>query len=72
MIVATLSRNRIKDILDSKGMSIYRLAKTVDMSYQAIHALVTADQIPSRTTYDTLKRIANVLQVEIGELEEDD
>lgn len=68
MLVATLARNRIKDILDDQGKSIYWLAKQIKMSYQAVHSLVNAPHIPEGTSYGTLKRICEVLNVGIDDL----
>lgn len=69
MLVATMPRNRIKSLLDAQEKSIYWLAKTVDMSYQAIHGLVSSPSIPEGTSYGTLKRISDALGVGIDELE---
>lgn len=69
MLVATLPRNRIKALLEVQGRSIYWLAKKVDMSYQAIHSLVSAPSIPEGTSYGTLKRISDALGVGIDDLE---
>jgi DNA-binding Xre family transcriptional regulator len=68
MLVATLSRNKIKGLLDEQGRSIYWLANQVDMSYQAIHRLVTSPTIPDGTSYSTLKRISDALGVGIDDL----
>lgn len=72
MLVATLPSNRIKSLLETQGKSIYWLAKAVDMSYQAVHALVNAPSIPEGTSYGTLKRISDVLNVGIDELEDEE
>ena len=70
MIVALGAKNRIQDILVQQGKSIYWLAKTAGMSYQAIHSLVTSSEIPSGTSYGTLKRVSDALGVGIDDLEE--
>lgn len=72
MLVATMPRNRIKELLDERGKSIYWLTNQVDMSYQAIHKLVSSDTIPDGTSYGTLKRISEALQVGIEDLEEEE
>jgi len=61
--------NHIEDILTRRGMSIYRLAKEADLSYNTTHSLVKAESIPPKTDYDTLRRIARVLGVKIDDLE---
>ena len=70
MLVAMKNRNRIKDILETQGRSIYWLAKQVEMSYQAIHALVNSPEIPTGTAYGTVTRISEALGVSIDELSE--
>lgn len=69
-LTMTRRHNRIKELLDAQGRSIYWLAGEVDMSYQAIHSLVNADQIPGGTSYSTLRKVANVLGVGVDDLEE--
>lgn len=61
--------NQIQGILESKGLSIYRLAKRVEMSYQSIHKLATATAIPEGTAYGTLRRVSGALGVTIDDLE---
>jgi DNA-binding Xre family transcriptional regulator len=71
MLVAMLTRrNKIMDLLRQRDWSIYRLAQEVDMTYQAIHKLATADEIPLGTSHGTLLKIARVLDVSVDDLEE--
>jgi DNA-binding Xre family transcriptional regulator len=69
MMLTMTKTNRIAEILEQKDMSIYRLAKDTGLSYQAVHALVNADEIPDGTSYGTLRKISEVLGVQISDLE---
>lgn len=64
--------NQIKNILERKGWTIYKLHKQTGITYNTAHALATADKIPARTDYETLKKIARALEVRIDDLETDD
>lgn len=66
-----MRQNRILDILDAQGRSIYWLAKQVKMSYQAIHRLVKSPTIPEGTAYGTLRRVSQALDVGVDDLEEE-
>ncbi len=65
-----IRRNKIADLLAEREISIYRLAKEADLTYQGLHNLVRSKQIPDGTAYGTLRRIAEVLGVTIADLEE--
>lgn len=70
MLVAELTRrNNIGRLLDDANMSIYRLAKEVGMEYKSVHTLVNSETIPSQTHYETLRKIADALDVRIDDLE---
>jgi len=72
MLVATLQRkNQIAALLESKGITPYRLANLVGMSKTAIYGLVNSEQIPGGTSYETLRKIADVLNVAIDDLEKE-
>ncbi len=62
-------QNRIGKLLN--GRSIYWLAKQTGVTYKVIHRIVKSDQIPARTSYQTLKGIAEALDVKIDDLETD-
>lgn len=69
MLAMAIKHNKIGELLEIKGWSIYKLAKEVGMSYQALHALVNSTQIPDGTAYGTLKKISEALGVGIDDLE---
>lgn len=69
MLVATLPRNRIEEVLEARGKSIYWLAKAIGMSYNAVYSLVKSPEIPRGTSYGTLMKISDALGVGIEELE---
>lgn len=69
MLVANKPHSKLMSILKAQGRSIYWLANQVDMSYQAIFALVKAEKIPDGTNYVTLRKISDALNVPIDELE---
>lgn len=62
-------QNRIGDLLERQGWSIYKLAKAVGMPYHNIKRLVDAKQIPDRTAYKTLLNVSSALGVKIDDLE---
>lgn len=70
MLVVALKRyNRIPAILQRKEITAYRLASLVGMTEKAIYNLVNAKQIPPRTSYRTLRKIADALDVSIDALD---
>lgn len=69
MLVTLGARNRIREILATKGWSIYQLADQAKISYPQLYRLVKAERIPAGTNYSTLKKVANALEVSIDELE---
>jgi DNA-binding Xre family transcriptional regulator len=68
-LAVEMGQNKIKELLDQRKMSIYRLAKDTGISYQTLHALTKAGEIPGGTTYDTLKKIAHALGVSVSDLD---
>lgn len=70
MLVTTMERNRIKDLLDQQGKTMYWLAKETGLSNQAILDLVNSEDIPGGTRWRTMKIIARALGVNIEDLEE--
>lgn len=59
---------KLKEILDKKNMSISRLAKETGMNRQTIYSIVKRD---SYIRYDFALRIANVLEIDVNEICED-
>lgn len=72
MLAMAIEHNKIGELLKDKGWSIYKLSKEIEMSYQALHALVNSEQIPNGTAYGTLKKIARALGVGIDDLQSED
>lgn len=67
--VASVRKNNILNLLDQRDMSIYRLAKEVDMEYKSIFKLAKSETIPDGTYYSTIRSIAKVLDVSMDDLE---
>lgn len=67
-----MRQNRIHDILRQQGRSIYWLAKQANISYAAIHRLVTSQPIPDTVSYGTLRRVSQVLDVSVDDLEKEE
>lgn len=63
-------KNKIKDILDKKDMSIYRLQQLTDLSYATVYNLASSDNF-DRVNFDTVYRIAKALNVDIKDLYEE-
>lgn len=68
-LAVDMGQNKIKALLEQRGMSVYRLQKKTGLSYQTLHALVNAEEIPEGTAYGTLKRVAEALEVTVSDLE---
>lgn len=65
----TIMTNKISIILKNKGWSIYRLHKETGLTYNTVHPLVRAKEIPNGIEYGTVKKIAKALGVGIDDLE---
>lgn len=70
MLVATLDppRSKIEQILKTKDMTIQELARQANMSYTTAHSLVSAKTIPAGVRLGTLKKIAQVLGVDLADI----
>lgn len=64
-IVMTKRYHRVKEVLAEKGVSQYRLAKEIDVTYNAINSICNYKAIPR---IDTLFKIAEALGVDVCEL----
>jgi hypothetical protein len=64
-------RNKIKNVLETKGWTISDLQKATRMSYPATHRVVTAEVITDDTKVITLRRIAAALDVNVVDLYEE-
>jgi len=69
MLLVAERKNLLPLLLDQRGLSIYRLAKKMDMPYHNIQKLVNAPNIPEGTEYKTLVKLADILSVKIDDLE---
>jgi transcriptional regulator with XRE-family HTH domain len=65
-----MAKNRIKTILEQKGVTPYRLAQIAGVSQNRIYKIVNSPEIPPHTTWDTIKKIAKSLSVSLDELED--
>lgn len=69
MLAMAERQNRIPLLLDQKGMSIYALAKAMQMPHHNVKNIVDSPIIPDGTNYKTLLKMAHVLGVGIDDLE---
>lgn len=69
MLAVTERKNQIPRLLEDKGMTVYGLAKKMQMPWHNVSKIVEASTIPSGTEYKTLRKIAEVLGVSIDDLE---
>lgn len=53
--------NRLKEVLEREGVSLYAVAKEADISYSLIHGYLDGKREPNLTT---LFKIAKVLKVD--------
>ena len=77
-LVALGRKNNIENLLKAKEISIYKLAQLMndrrpegqkEIHYKSVYNLVKRDTIPYRTYYGTLALLAEVLSVDIDDLE---
>ena len=54
---------RIKEICSQKGITLQELAKRLNINYQSLHAAMSGNP-----TIETLKKIADVLEVQVVDL----
>lgn len=59
-----MAQNKIKQLLAERGMTPYALAQQSGLSLNQVYALVNADEIPDRTTWHTLKKIRDTLELD--------
>lgn len=64
-------RNKIKEILEDKNISILELSKKIDSAYRNLYELVNGDYLDSKT-FGKIADIADYLDVEIEDLYEVD
>jgi len=69
MLVMPTFRNRIMDLLQSRGMTIQEMSRQAKMSYTTAHNIATSPEIPEGIRWGTVRKIADVLNVNVGELE---
>ena len=58
-----MDKSRINELLRARGLTMQDLAKAMNISYQALHASLSANPTLSR-----LEEIANILCVNVSEL----
>lgn len=61
--------NRIQAILEQKGMTAYQLAQITRLSQNRIYKIVKSSEIPPKTNWETIKKIAAALEVTPNDLE---
>lgn len=60
--------NRVKQVMEDRGLTMYRLAKETGLTYQTIHNMMNPSKQLTRIDMDTLERLCRVLNAEVGEL----
>ena len=69
MLAMAERQNKLSLLLDKRGMTIYALAKAMQMPHHNVKHIVESPVIPDGTNYKTLLRMAEVLGVSIDDLE---
>jgi hypothetical protein len=69
MLAMAERQNQIGSLLNKRGMTIYGLAKALQMPHHNIKRIVDSPVIPDGTSYKTLRMIAEALGVGIDDLE---
>lgn len=62
-------KNRIPEILEQRGMTPYQLAQITRLSQNRVYKIVKASEIPPKTNWETVKKIASALEVTPNDLE---
>ena len=62
-------KNKLRDILDSRGMTIYALAKRIQMPHHNVKKIVDSPTIPDGVQFKTLRSIREALGITIEEME---
>lgn len=62
-------KNQLKDILVSRGITVYALAKQLQMPHHNVKKIVEAETIPDGVQYKTLRSLRDVLGITIEEME---
>ncbi len=64
-------KNNIKKLLKEKSISILSLSQQIELTYSNTHALVNRCDLGT-TPLETLRKVANVLEIEIHDLYEEE
>ena len=70
MFTVAERKNLLPSLLEQAGLTIYGLAKKMQMPYHNVKRLVESPMIPDGTTYKTLRNLADTLGVTIDQLED--
>lgn len=63
------SKSQLGNILARQGMSVYALAKRIDMPHHNIKKIVDSETISGNIQYKTLRSIVNALGIKFSDLE---
>ena len=69
MLAMAERRNQIPRLMAQRNMTVYGLAKQMQMPWHNVNRIVEAPTIPDGTAYKTLRKAAEVLGVKIDDLE---
>lgn len=69
MLAVAERKNQIPRLLEARGLTVYALAKRMQMPWHNVNKIVEAPAIPDGTEYKTLRKVAEVLGVSIDDLE---
>ncbi len=69
MLAMVERQNNLPFLLDKKDLTIYGLAKAMQMPHHNVKRIVDSPIIPDGTNYKTLLKLADVLGVLIDDLE---
>lgn len=65
-------KNQIPRLLELRGLTVYALAKGAQMPWHQVKRIVESDRIPDAIEYKTLRRLAEVLNVSLDDLEKEE
>lgn len=69
MVFMAERKNQIPRLIEQRNMSVYKLARLMQMPWHNVNRIVEAPTIPDGTAYKTLRKAAEVLGVKIDDLE---
>ena len=59
-----MTKHKINQLLDERGMTRYALAKKANLSFPSVYRIVDSDEIPPKTYWETIEKLRDALGLE--------